>query len=325
MSISKILSVAAVSTALMLTAVDVEAKRLGGGKSTGKQQSSTMQRDSTPAQPSAPAASAPSAPAAGAATAATASKAAPAAAAASTRSKWAGPLMGLAAGLGLAALASYLGFGEGFAMLMMAILAAVVLFAVIGFFMRRRAQQNSPALASASAGYTPTSYAPSADPVNQQATQRSAFNGIGSGGIKIGGGSLSAAAAGTATGAQALPAGFEVNDFLRNAKTYFMRLQAANDSANSSDIREFTTPEMYGELMVDIQERNGATQTTEVLSLNTAFMGIEQQGTQYVAAVRYTGTMREDAQSTTSFDEAWLLVKPVDGRSGWLLAGIEQL
>jgi len=41
--------------------------------------------------------------------------------------------------------------------------------------------------------------------------------------------------------------------------------------------------------------------------------------------VRFHGSMREDgAREAQPFEEAWNLVKPVDGSSGWLLAGIQQ-
>jgi len=40
--------------------------------------------------------------------------------------------------------------------------------------------------------------------------------------------------------------------------------------------------------------------------------------------VRFTGTMRVDGELET-FDEVWNLTKPVDGKTGWLLAGIQQL
>jgi predicted lipid-binding transport protein (Tim44 family) len=41
--------------------------------------------------------------------------------------------------------------------------------------------------------------------------------------------------------------------------------------------------------------------------------------------VRYTGVVREDGEANPKpIDEVWNLTKPVDGSSGWLLAGIQQ-
>ncbi len=80
------------------------AKRMGGGKSFGSQRdSTTMQRDAAPA---------PSSPQNASAMQRQAQPAAPAGAAQPAKRSWMGPLAGLAAGIGLAALASHLGFGE---------------------------------------------------------------------------------------------------------------------------------------------------------------------------------------------------------------------
>ncbi|MEN9985557.1 MAG: hypothetical protein RI925_1059, partial [Pseudomonadota bacterium] len=105
---------------LSTAAMDAEAaKRMGSGKSLGTQRQATP--DKTPA------------------TATSTAAATPAAAAASPGRSWMGPVAGLAAGLGLAALASHLGFGDELAsMVMMGLLAAAVMVA-IGFFMRKRA------------------------------------------------------------------------------------------------------------------------------------------------------------------------------------------
>ena len=95
------LMAAALVLGFTLSIGDAEAKRLGGGSSSG------MQRQSV--SPSAPPSAAKQAP-----------TAAPAAApAAQPKRSWMGPLAGLAAGLGLAALASHFGFGEGLANMMM--------------------------------------------------------------------------------------------------------------------------------------------------------------------------------------------------------------
>ena len=83
---------------------EVEAKRLGGGSSFG------MKRQATPQQ-------APRQPAAGQTPASGAAAAAP-------KRSWMGPIAGLAAGLGLAALFSHLGLGEGMASFVMILLLA---------------------------------------------------------------------------------------------------------------------------------------------------------------------------------------------------------
>ena len=140
----------AAALALVLTvslSPDVsEAKRLGGGRNTG------MQRQAPPqAAPQTPP-QAPAAPTQGAATAGKPAVPAAAAAAAPAKRSWMGPLAGLAAGLGLAALFSSLGMGEGFANIMMMLLLGLVAFVAIRFIMARLRGGQQPALAGATAG-----------------------------------------------------------------------------------------------------------------------------------------------------------------------------
>jgi len=115
-----------------LSGINAEAaKRMGGGKSFGKQSNNVTQQ-AAPATPAAPAQNA-VAPKPGGAPAA-----APAAA---PKRPWGAMLGGLAAGLGLAWLANSLGMGEALGnMLMFGLLALGVMMA-IGWFMRNRRQQ----------------------------------------------------------------------------------------------------------------------------------------------------------------------------------------
>jgi predicted lipid-binding transport protein (Tim44 family) len=42
--------------------------------------------------------------------------------------------------------------------------------------------------------------------------------------------------------------------------------------------------------------------------------------------VRFSGLVRETpGAAPASFEEVWNLMKPADGSSGWLLAGIQQM
>ncbi len=123
-----------------------------------------------------------------------------------------------------------------------------------------------------------------------------------------------------------VPADFDAPGFLRHAKTHFIRLQAAWDKADIDDIREFTTPEMYAELKLDLQERGSAINNTDVVSINAELLGIETVGGNYLASVKFDGMIKEDAKSAAEpFAEVWNLSKPLAGQGGWLLAGIQQL
>jgi predicted lipid-binding transport protein (Tim44 family) len=123
-----------------------------------------------------------------------------------------------------------------------------------------------------------------------------------------------------------VPADFDVPSFLRNAKTYFIRLQAAWDRGDINDIREFTTPEMFAELKLQLQERGPSKSHTDVVSLDADLLGVEVVDGHYLASVRFSGMIKEDENAPAEpFTEVWNLTKPVSGEGGWVLAGIQQL
>jgi len=306
-------SIALLSAALVLgfTLVtgDAEAaKRLGGGSSSG------MQRESLSAPKSPTAAPAPSQ-----AAAPTAAKpqAAPGAAQPQPKRSWMGPLAGLAAGLGLAALASHFGFGEELASMLMIGLLVMAVMVVIGLVMRRRAAAQQSAMGGG------MQYAGAGAPLPRAPEFQSGHSAP----ADFGGGTAAAAAAApAAAGGGNIPAGFDVDAFVRNAKVNFIRLQAANDAGNLEDIREFTTPEMFGEIKLSFVDRGQAAQQTDVVTVNAEVLDVAEESTRYIVSVRFTGLIREAANAAAEpFDEIWHMTKPREGKGGWVLAGIQQV
>ena len=313
-----VVALAGVIMAGALIAEDAEARRMGGGRSLGKQSTSAAQQN----QATPPSQSMQSSQAANAQRAAPA--AAPAAAAAQpARNRWMGPLAGLAAGLGIAALLSHFGLGGAFAgaMANMIMIALIVMAAVMvfRFIMNRRKNANTPGYAAAGAGSpfggsARTGHEPSYVPP-------SAPGGYGP----------SAAALSSANTVEAapqvdVPAGFDSEAFVRNAKVYFVRLQDAWDRGNSNDIREFTTPEMFAEVKLDIDARGTQPNRTDVVQLNADILGVEERGTESLASVRFHGLIREtEGAAAEPFIEIWNLSKQKYGNEGWLLAGIQQV
>jgi predicted lipid-binding transport protein (Tim44 family) len=301
-----------------------DAKRVGAGKSTG------MSRDM-------PAKTAPDAPAgkpmqnqAAATPAAGAAAAAPAAAAA--KRNWMGPLAGLAAGLGLAALFSHLGMGEAFSnFMMMALLAVVAIFAV-RFLMSRMGKKSGPALATA--GATAGAGALSDKSWEQAQAQNLLRTSVSDtpATTAVGGGAPLAEVPPVAVQSKPavvkafVPAAFDSESFTRTAKMIFIRLQAANDTADLDDLRRFTTPELFASLRLDIQDRGTQAQTTDVQKLDAAVLDVAQEGNDQVVSVRFTGlVVEEKGAAAVSINEVWHLVKPVDDSRAWAIAGIEQM
>ena len=272
-----------VLTSLSLLAANAEAKRFGGGGSIGKQRSMSappQKADAVPAQQAAPAAAG--------------------AAAAKQPNKWLGPLAGIAAGLGLAALFSHFGLGEGMGMLLMIIAGAIAVFFLISMF--RKKQQ--PAMQYAGSAPGNTGYQAPAQPV-------------------MSGGSSAPVAQ---VAAANIPADFPVDSFLRGAKTTFIRLQAANDRKDLNDIREYTTPEMYAEISMQMQERGDAEQKTDVGFVNASLLGVVTENDIATASVRMSGQIRENNGAPENFDEIWHVQKDLkDDKAVWLLSGIQQV
>lgn len=315
-------AVALAGVTLSVAPIESEAKRLGSGRASGMQrQMPAKQADSSP-----PAQNATPNQAAKPAQAAPANAAAPTAAAQPAKRSWMGPIAGLAAGLGLAALASHFGFGDELANFMMIALLAVVAMVAIGWIMRRMrgAQPAGPQLAGAGA---PLQGSPASAGLggSQQAAgspMAREAHGVFGGAQPTG---ASAAGLGAAA-ASARPEGFDADGFTRIAKMIFIRLQAANDDANLDDLRKFTTPELFASLRLDLQERGQSSQQTDVMQLDAELVDTAQENGQWVASVRFSGLIREEVgQGAEPFNELWHLVKPLDGGREWAIAGITPL
>lgn len=261
---------------------EAEARRMGGGGSFG------MQRQANPAPAPRPPAAAPQQ---------NPNRQQPGAAPASTGGRsWMGPIAGLAAGLGIAALFSHLGLGEelaSFVMLALLALGALMLFRLV----MRKGGRVDDTSGMQYAGQTAGSSS-SVAPVQDKPS------------LAKGG---------------AARERFDAEAFARQAKVQFIRLQAAHDAGNVDDIREFTTPEVFAEIRQQMAERGGADQTTDVVELNAEVIEVSEEAGRYIVSVRFSGLVREQSDAAPEgFDEVWHLTKSVAGGGGWLIAGIQQ-
>lgn len=212
---------------------------------------------------------------------------------------WLGPVAGIAAALGLTALMAHLGLGEEMASFLMLMLLLSVGFMAFRWFMARN-QKNPQSMAYAAGN--PAQARP--NPIE----------------------SFESSAVSSSSVASPLPSDIDAQAFARQAKVNFLRLQAANDKADLADIREFTTPEMYAEISLHIQERGSEPQQTEVVNVEAEILDFAEEGDRQILSVRFHGLIREDdALMAKPFDEAWHLVRPKDLSRHWLIAGIQQL
>ena len=123
-----------------------------------------------------------------------------------------------------------------------------------------------------------------------------------------------------------MPEGFDDQAFLAQAKTSFIRMQAAWDKADTEDLSKFTTPQVFSELKAQVEQRPQSNDVTEVEAIDAELLGIEHIGEDHLASVKFNGMIKSSATAAAEpFAEVWNLTKPVAGDGGWMLAGIQQL
>ena len=306
---------AVTGTAMLVVTFDAEARRAGGGGSFGRQSSNVMnQRQATP--PAAPSAGANTAQRS-AAPAAAAGTAAAGAATRSTASRWFGPIAGIAAGLGLAALLSHMGLGAAFAEFMASLLLiGLVVFAVLFLVRRLRGGAARTAMQGAGQGGS-FNRDQQAQPMWRESLQPTA-NAAPAAAVPA-----AAATAPDTDESWFIPGNFDTPQFLKKAKEHFVEIQKIWDSGDTRALQEYLTDDLITELRPQLEQRAGTSQTDVVL-LNAELLGIEKVSDGHLASVRFSGMLREDAQGEAfRFEEVWNLYKPDQG--GWLLAGIQQI
>jgi len=223
-------------------------------------------------------------------TASPATPSGPAPAPAPSGNKWLGPLAGLAIGAGLGSLFAGGGMGGAMSGMLMAVFGAVAVMFLISLFRQKQAMQ----------------YAGASAPHHEPQPARQPLAGSGT--------------------AANIPEDFPVESFLRSSKTSFIRLQAANDRKDLDDIREYTTPEMFAEISMQMQERDDTPQKTDIISINAVLLQVANEGDFAIASVRFTGQLRENNGTPENVDEIWHVQKNLrDEKSVWLLAGIQQI
>ncbi|HEV2610785.1 MAG TPA: Tim44-like domain-containing protein [Noviherbaspirillum sp.] len=307
----------AVSALSVIAVPQAEAKRVGGGGSFGKQSQSVNRQPQAPMQQNQAAAPA------------AAQKAPAAAPAVKPPSPWKGILGGALLGLGLGALLSHLGIGGALASMISTILMVALLAGAAFFIYRMIMRRKNGDAGMARRGMEPAFAGPAArtPEIGSRVEPVSPAAPAGSGSFSQPSGLQSASyASGAAAAPFGVPADFDTAGFLRHAKTYFIRLQAAWDKADINDLREFTSPEMFAEMRLQLQERGASGNHTDVVSLDAELLGIETTDGEYLASVRFSGLIREaEGAPAEQFVEVWNLSKPQSGSGGWVLAGIQQV
>lgn len=329
MNMKKFLMSAVVAVSVFTMVGETMARPAGGGRSIGRQSQNVARTPPAAAPQQAPQQAQRQQPAA-TPNAATPPKPA---------SPWKGILGGALLGLGLGALFSHLGLSGALGSMIGSILMIALIAGVVFFIVRmiRRKSQPQPAAAFAGGngsfggnggfGGQQHGYQDNVKPFEPAPAPQQNYSATPEIGSRLQPEpaqqyQYQPAAAPAQWG---VPADFDQAAFLRVAKANFIRLQAAWDKGDTADIREFTTPEVFAEMKMQIAERTQA-DYTDVVSIEAELMGIETTATDYLASVKFTGMIKPARDALAEpFNEVWNLSKPVSGSSGWLLAGIQQL
>ena len=308
---------------LSVASNEADAKRMGGGSSVGRQSNTvTRNQNALPPKPVAPpvnAAPKPTTPPGVAAPAPTPSR----------FGGMGGIIGGIAAGIGLSYLFSHMGMGEGVASMFSNILMiGALVFLGLWLFRKFAGKSMNSMMTPSPAG---------AAPWNATAAQESQTYAS----------STPVSTAPNMASSQQLPLIPEVSDnalkspihaaltpqaftdkdtFLENAKTLFLQLQEASDQQNLNVLKEYTTPELFDLLRKDMLARTTAISSTQVLTLAADLLSVEEENNEYLASVRFTGSIREEINGPVEdLTEVWNWTKPIAGNTGWLLCGIQQI
>ncbi|MEJ1397224.1 MAG: TIM44-like domain-containing protein [Candidatus Sedimenticola sp. (ex Thyasira tokunagai)] len=280
----------------MMPLQDAEAKRFGFGKSFGKQ--SSWSRKAAPSRSTT--------------TTSTGKQGAASAGAPRTSgaSRWLGPLAGLAAGGLLASLF----FGDAFdgiqpmdiLLILGVVMAGMMLMRALA---RKKLQAAAGPVMSDNTAFRNNSFDHGGDA--RFSEEEGAAPGAGMDDVAP----------------HDAPSWFAREEFIKGAKTHFIRLQAAWDKDDFKDIAEYTTPELYAEIQAERLSRGAERHFTEVVTLNADLEGVEREDDKVVASVRFSGLIREgEGSDAEEFVELWHVVHPWESATGdWHIAGIQQV
>lgn len=305
----KFLAAILIGLSLVSFTLDASAARLGGGASFGRSMSIPKAAPSTPFK--APSAATTKRPAAGAAAAGAAAKA--------PMSMGKRLLIGAAAALGFMALANMLGLGEGFAQMLM--ILTLVLLAVMAFriFASRKAGTSSAGSNHIGTQPSQPTQSEASQPMMKESPSFASAQTVRPGSALD---QFSDSATADSASSFGEPADFNQEEFLNMSTAYFKMLQKAWDSGDLDDLANYCTDDLFIELTHKRREIKGAN-LTEILNLKASLAGFETTPTEYVASVLFEGNLKENGEPT-EVKEIWNLVKPKEGKTGWLLAGIQQ-
>lgn len=284
---------------------EAQARRMGGGGSIGRTAPSFGKQSGTQAPVAPSRSTAEKSTAAGQATK-------------PAGNRFMGPLGGLIAGLGLAALFSHLGFGEGMANVLGLLLLAGIAFWLVQKLLKgfaKNASKNSPR--PVYSGSMPSEQPNGFDSRMNRSTLNSSSPDNGFSNPVVTQHTVS-----DRNSVKYLPADFREAEFLESAKKFFVTLQGVFDRGDLQAMQSYASDDVLEKMRAEIAARGVLTNHTEVISLDAELLGFERDLDEELATVGFSGVLFETpGEGRQNFNECWVLSRPVSG-GGWILAGI---
>lgn len=231
-----------------------------------------------------------------------------------------GMLGGLLAGSLLGSMLFGGGFGGGGGFLDILLIGLLVYFA-FRFLKRKSAPRNeSDGHAYATGSASP--YAERAEqrvnePLYRQSQAASGWDSLRSQGA-------SSAAQDSAVN-PAVPAGFDVDDFIKGARTVYNRMQDSWSRRDLDDIRQFTSDSVFTEIS-EQAKADPEPCATELLLVNARLLEVKEDGAEQTATVYFDVLMREGgiSKQPEQVREVWHFMRQ-NSNDMWRLDGIQQL
>ncbi len=122
-----------------------------------------------------------------------------------------------------------------------------------------------------------------------------------------------------------LPAWFDEQGFVDNAKSHFVAVQAAWDAADVTELKDYCSPELLAAMSVEMAALQPGANHTVVDELNVELVDAVLDGEYLVVSVRFTGFIIEELGGEAhAFNEIWHIRRLAEGSGNWQISGIQQ-
>lgn len=121
-----------------------------------------------------------------------------------------------------------------------------------------------------------------------------------------------------------VPEGFNQEDFINEAKSYFVRLQKSWGEGDLADIRQFITVQAFGEIQSRMHSRGRHVQT-ELVSLEAELLSVDASSDKQAAIVLFNCQAKGNDQQYV-IEEVWHFINSTNcQKSSWFLDDIQQV